>query len=94
MNLSILLRGQYTEHRIDAGGIHQRTVRQAGDWCLRPSGKTAHRIELTSGPCWTLFITGPRYRKWGFHCPATGWVPWDKFTSPLDPGSTGKGCNQ
>jgi hypothetical protein len=68
INLSILLRGTYTEHTIAAGGVHQRAVRKAGDFKLR-GARTAHRVELTHGTCWTLFITGPRLRSWGFHCP-------------------------
>ena len=93
VNLSILLDGSYTEHTIAAGGINVRTVRNAGVWKFRSSGKQAHRIELTSGPCWTLFITGPRYRHWGFHCPDKGWVHWEKFTAANDPGAVGPGCN-
>jgi len=34
------------------------------------SGKEAH--------VWTLFITGPRYRQWGFHCPKA-WKHWKGF---------------
>lgn len=94
VNCSVLLDGAYTEHTIEAGGIERRTRRQAGDWYIRPSGKMAHRIELTDGPCWTLFITGPRYREWGFHCPRAGWVHWKRFTAADDPGAVGKGCDQ
>jgi len=90
-NCSILLRGEYVEHRIAAGGIHTRTKCVAGDWRIRPSGKIAHRVELTEGPCWTLFLTGPRYREWGFHCPEQGWISWKRFTADDDPGATGKG---
>lgn len=43
-------------------------------------------------PCWTLFITGPRLREWGFHCPDRGWVHWKQFTAADDPGSIGRGC--
>lgn len=93
-NCSVLLEGAYTEHTIGAGGINHHTRRQAGDWYVRPSGKMAHRIELTDGPCWTLFITGPRYREWGFHCPDAGWVHWKRFTAADDPGAVGKGCDQ
>lgn len=91
-NCSILLRGEYIEHQIAQGGIHVRTLRRAGDWYIRWSGKLAHRIELTTGPCWTLFITGPAYRRWGFHCPDRGWVHWRDFTNPEDTGDIGKGC--
>lgn len=29
-------------------------------------------------PAWTLFITGPKVREWGFHCPK-GWKHWRDF---------------
>lgn len=93
-NCSILLDGEYTEHKIQAGGIHIKTVRRAGDWCIRFSGKLAHRIELHHGPCWTLFLTGPVYRHWGFHCPDKGWVPWRDFVDAKDAGAIGKGCGE
>ena len=103
-NLSILLRGFYSEQTIAAGGIEHRRLLTAGDMRLRLSGRLAHRVELLVGgtvdgvphevPCWTLFITGPRYREWGFHCPATGWVHWEKFTAPDDIGAVGRGCDQ
>lgn len=94
MNISILLEGRYAEHRVLQGGIHKRFIRTAGEWCFRLSGKIAHRIELIDGACWTLFITGPRYREWGFHCPHVGWVHWKKFTNAKDPGDIGMGCDQ
>lgn len=92
-NLSILLRGSYTEHTIDAGGVEVHTERAAGQWKLRLFGTFAHRIELTHGECWTIFITGPRYREWGFHCPSAGWVHWKRFTAADNPGEVGKGCD-
>jgi hypothetical protein len=92
-NCSILLRGRYTEHTIDAGGIHRRRVLSAGSTRLRLSGKFAHRVELHDGPCWTLFITGPVYRSWGFHCPQR-WVPWQEFTAPNNKGQIGAGCGE
>lgn len=86
-NLSFLLYGEYTEHTQDA-----RVIRRAGDFKLRgPS--SAHRIELHDGWCWTMFITGPRVRHWGFHCPR-GWVHWEDFTDTRDGASVvGKGCD-
>jgi len=98
VNCSILLRGHYIEHT--AGG---QRWREAGDVVFRRSGKFAHRIELplnyrgddvfVEAPCWTLFITGPRYREWGFLCPS-GWVHWKKFTAADDIGTIGRGCDQ
>jgi len=92
-NFSVLLCGSYTEHTIDAGGIHRREVLSQGDWRVRWSGKFAHRIELHEGSCWTLFVTGPKYRAWGFHCPDEGWIHWERFTASSDPGSIGRGCD-
>lgn len=92
-NLSILLRGEYIEHTIAAGGIERRALLLAGEHRLRWTGRIAHRIELISGPCWTLFITGPRYRAWGFHCARQGWVHWERFTATDDKGAIGKGCD-
>jgi len=90
---SILLRGRYVEHTINAGGIHVRQERRAGDVKIsRP--RRAHRVELVGGCCWTLFIIGPRVRNWGFHCAERGWVPWQTFTAADDPGSIGRGCGE
>lgn len=94
VNFSWLLLGTYVEHQIQQGGIHLKIQRVAGDWVFRRTGKISHRIELINGSCITLFITGPRYRQWGFHCPEFGWVHWKKFTNPKDPGDIGKGCDQ
>lgn len=70
-------------------------------------GKAPHRVELPNFaikngisqyntykiPCWTIFITGPTVREWGFHCPQ-GWKPWKEFVTMTDKGSkTGRGCN-
>lgn len=89
-NVSVLLAGRYVEHTIPAGGVNVRTPYRAGD--IKARGvRSAHRIELTDGPCWTLFITGPVLRSWGFHCPQ-GWRHWRDFTAPADKGRVGRGC--
>ncbi len=88
-NLSILLHGQYVEHTISAGGVNVRTPRCAGQWKFRRAA-AAHRIELVDGPCWTLFVTGPRLREWGFHCPQ-GWRHWRIFTSGPNGQTIGRG---
>ncbi|WP_136617040.1 MULTISPECIES: hypothetical protein [Mesorhizobium] len=91
-NFSVLLRGRYVEHTIAPGGINHRVERCAGDTKFRRAS-AAHRIELVDGPCWTLFLTGPMLRVWGFHCPR-GWVPWQQFTKPENPGEIGRGCGE
>lgn len=91
-NASIVLDGWLTEHTIDAGGIARRDYLSGGDWRFR-WGPSPHRLELSGQYAWTLFITGPRVRNWGFHCPDE-WVPWQRFTDPTDSGRTGRGCDQ
>lgn len=91
VNASFLLQGEYVEHTIPAGGINVRKLYRAGDLKLR-AARAAHRVELVSGPCWSLFITGPRMRQWGFHCPR-GWKHWQAFTKPGNYGEIGPGCD-
>lgn len=91
-NFSILLRGRYVEHSISAGGINRKVERRAGQMKFR-GAKAAHRIELIDGPCWTVFVTGPVLRSWGFHC-RRGWVHWKQFTKPEKPGEIGTGCGE
>lgn len=68
-------------------------VVQAGDVVFRDP-ESAHRLELIDGEsAETLFITGPRVREWGFHCPK-GWVDWRDFTDPSDMGKVGRGCGE
>lgn len=89
-NISIILKNQYTEHT-DRGAF----LRRAGQIKIR-FGRAKHRVELTHGDCWTLFITGPRLWEWGFYCPQ-GWRPWYDFVS-YKPGvsgaraKVGRGC--
>jgi hypothetical protein len=97
-NASWLLRGAYIEHTIKAGGLVVKTLRQAGAFKLRV-GPAPHRLELTTNSvgdkmkCWTLFITGPRVRSWGFYCMERGWIHWKQFTAPDDKGAVGAGCD-
>jgi hypothetical protein len=66
---SIILEGEYLEHLQDGTVEH----RKAGDVVSR-SAEAQHRVELIGGRrCWTLFITGPKVREWGFQC-KDGWV--------------------
>lgn len=92
LNLSWLLKGAYREHTIDAGGIHRKRLRFAGDVILR-GPRAAHRLEIRPGTsALTLFITGPRLREWGFHCPDAGWRHWQDFTAGPRGELTGRGC--
>lgn len=75
--------------------------------CVFRWGKSPHRVQLIQQPdsntdasmhpvpeqpCWTIFITGPRVREWGFYCPK-GWRHWKIFVADTDTGNTtGRGC--
>lgn len=96
VNCSILLSGGYIEVT-----KHGRFIREPGAIVFRRP-TTAHRLELPAmsysdflygDGAWSLFITGPRVREWGFHCPQ-GWVHWKKFVAPGADGQIGKGCEQ
>ena len=89
LNASVILCGVYKEYF--AGGRYR--FRFPGNIILRrPS--TPHRVELLFDiPVWTLFVTGPRVREWGFHCPS-GWRHWREFTDTSEGRSTiGRGCD-
>lgn len=80
---------------------HRNTItleRQPGDVIFRQA-KEAHRVMLYENPdgsvknAWSLFITGPRVRDWGFWCPH-GWRHEDQYrTYTGDTSSVGKGCD-
>lgn len=99
-NCSIVLKGGYWEWMPTRVGsrenalkhqICRRIWRGAGSIVFRRA-KAAHRLEVAEGEhAWTLFITGPRIREWGFWCPQ-GWRHWREFTSPDDSSKTGRGC--
>lgn len=97
-NASWLLHGEYMEYTIHEGGVLIDTYRKAGDWKFR-WGRAPHRIALfdapggASWPCWTVFITGPRVREWGFYCMERGWIHWRRLTDGPDGSTVGKGCD-
>lgn len=98
VSCSILLHGEYLEH-LCGGRVEKRS---SGDVIFRwPTSR--HRIELLGGgptdcfspaaprPAWTLFLTGPKVREWGFWC-AQGFVRWQDFVAPDNSGEVGPGC--
>lgn len=86
-NLSILLKGKYLEHTPTGNHLRSRC-----SMVLRRA-TAAHRIELIGDSTWSLFLTGPVIRKWGFLCPQ-GWRYWKEFAVPTDSGNmVGKGCD-
>lgn len=77
--LSLLLKGQYVEHSL-LGPL----TRTPWTWAYRQA-RWRHRVALTPDgnggerPCWTLIITGPKSRPWGFWCPDELFVPWRQW---------------
>lgn len=54
----------------------------------------AHRLEIEEGSrSWSLFITGPNVRDWGFWCPR-GWKKWTDFVDMTNTGAVGPGCGE
>jgi hypothetical protein len=93
-NVSFILKGSYLEHMDKGATPYIRRYRGQFAIVFRRAA-TPHRVELIgdSKP-WTLFLSGPRVREWGFHC-LQGWVPWQKFVEVRPGGNAvGKGCEQ
>jgi len=101
-NVSILLTGSYVEvlpatPARPNGALLTTRLRQRFAVVAR-GPRAAHRVSLLRDemgrerPVWTLFITGPKVRDWGFWCPR-GWVPWQRFTDPANYGEVGPGCD-
>lgn len=85
-NTSLLISGGYVEHTPEAS-YH----RLPGDIISRKA-TDVHRLELVGDqPSISLFMTGPKIRDWGFHCP-NGWVPWQVFTGGYHNGRSDKGA--
>lgn len=77
---SIILTGVLSEDVLnDEGNMVQGSTYRPGDIVNRKA-EDAHRLIIEEGPCWTLFMTGPVRRKWGFHTP-DGWMPWREFVA-------------
>lgn len=93
-SVSFLLAGTLIEHTQDFG--YQGEIVDSRKKVTRflPKFRTArhaHRIELASPKAWTIFITGPKQRTWGFYCPKR-WVPWRQFTDASG-NQIGRGCD-
>lgn len=84
-SVSFLLKGGVMELQKNKRPRHPRwmvpVIRRPDD---------AHRLVHMGPPCWTLFITGPVVRDWGFHCPR-GWQHWRTMTD--EKGNQIGGCD-
>ena len=84
-SVSIMLKGSYDEV------FNNETKRRNAGQIFGRKATTAHRIEIVYGPVWTIFITGPKVREWGFWRPK-GWRHWMDFTDKTGNG-IGRGCD-
>lgn len=86
-NVSIILSGDYIEWTYADQTKPERGlrfgIREAGD-VIERTAETLHRVELLgTGSVWTLFITGPIRRKWGFLVDGK-WIPHDEYAEVID----------
>ena len=95
---SLMISGGYIEH-FERDGKKQTIYRNAPSFVFRRT-TDRHIVELFEHfdgggpvPCWTIVLTGPKVRVWGFHCPK-GFVPWFEFVDHTNTGNTGKGCGE
>lgn len=86
-NTSIILRGSLQEVMPDGTMKFWR----AGDVVHRQA-TDRHRLMVEPFACWTLFLTGPWERSWGFWCEGERFVPWQEFCKTDNVGEVGKGC--
>lgn len=86
ISLGWILKGTYTEHT-PKGSFK----RKAGDVRLRMP-RSLHWIEIDK-PVYTLFITGPRMRIWGFEC-ENGWVEHTEYIKLRGEDRLASGCGE
>ncbi|HEY5644800.1 MAG TPA: hypothetical protein VIS76_02565 [Pseudomonadales bacterium] len=90
-SLSIVLKGRYLERFSVGAETHTRTVGGLTGFLRLRRPTTRHAIDWVSPRgCWTIFITGPKVREWGFHTSA-GWVHHSTYD---DPPLSGRGRTQ
>lgn len=68
---SLLLSGGYLEVRQDVVKWWPRFS------IVRRRAEDLHRLVIPK-PVWTLVITGPKRREWGFRLPTGEWIHWKK----------------
>ena len=86
MSLGVILEGTYVEHT-PKGDF----VRKEGQWVLRyPS--SLHWVEIDK-PVYTLFITGPKVRRWGFQC-KDKWVDYIEYIDRRGSNRLASGCGE
>ena len=75
-SFSILLKGRVMEAVFKGDDVKWVYPRRFVPYFRR--AEHVHIVSILRTPTWTLFITGPKRREWGFHT-ARGFVRWDKY---------------
>ena len=86
---SLAFRLPTTAHRVELESSAVEVTDDIRDWPFDdPRRSRRLNLEIRDGrarvwlpvekPAWTVVLTGPRVRSWGFLCPR-GWVYWQKF---------------
>lgn len=71
---TLILRGGYIE-RNDSGHAYLGP----GTLAFRPAEYRHRIVDLPDGRSWSLVVTSPKRREWGFTTPRGHWIPWRPF---------------
>jgi len=81
-SISFLIRGRIRERAFDIYAFEheaQSTREIHAPALTYRGGEFAHSLELIDGkPAWSIFITGPKWRDWGFWT-RHGFIPWTGY---------------
>jgi hypothetical protein len=100
-SISVMLKGSYMEHLpggklriVSAPSIKYRNATFMHRIQLHTNNvfSAPYSFGLQKQPVWTLFITGPKVRDWGYDCPQ-GWRHNTEFNDPKNGDIIGKGCD-
>ena len=84
--MSLVLWGGYVEEVWpDGDAAAAERIRRGPLSVVSRGALHCHRVvSCRSGRTWTLVLTGPRCRAWGFRTRAGGWVPEAKFDPAVE----------
>lgn len=85
----IKVRSPWAAHRVE---LQKVLTKFNGDRDGGPITLENMEAEMREIPTWSLFITGPRIKSWGFHCPS-GWIDQKQFLQPGNYGDGNRGCD-
>ena len=86
-SFSIMLKGHLVEHTAAADYVSEGNT-ETKDITARQMNyrkpEFLHRLELVSPQAWTIFITGPTVRVWGFLMPSGKWLRFNVFLAAME----------